>query len=72
MKKLAELRRARGLSQTALAAMLRTSAPNVCMWELGKIKPRPNTLTRIAQALGCEESELIDDGAGTDGRVADA
>jgi transcriptional regulator with XRE-family HTH domain len=58
MKKLAKLRRAKGLSQTALAAMLRTSQSNVCNWEWGKTKPRPNTVTRIAAALGCTEKEL--------------
>lgn len=59
MKKLAKLRKLRGMSQTALAAALRTSQANVSKWEKGWTVPRPNTLTRIAQALACKENELV-------------
>jgi transcriptional regulator with XRE-family HTH domain len=59
MKKLAKVRKLRGMSQTALAAALRTSQANVSKWEKGHTTPRPNTLTRISQALCCKESELI-------------
>lgn len=59
MKKLAKIRKQRGMSQTALAAALRTSQAAVCKWERGVNTPHPNTLTRIAQALACKEIELI-------------
>jgi transcriptional regulator with XRE-family HTH domain len=39
-------------------AKLRTSQSNVCKWERGHNTPRPNTLTRIAEALCCSEHEL--------------
>ena len=58
MDKIALMRKKRGLSQTALAAALRTSQSNVSKWEQGHNTPRPNTLTRIAQALKCRENEL--------------
>lgn len=59
MKKLSKVRQQRGMSQTALAAALRTSQANVSKWERGHNTPRPNTLTRIALALNVKETELV-------------
>jgi len=58
MKKLAKIRKERGMSQTALAAALQTSQANVCKWERGTNVPRAATLTRIARALRVKEAEL--------------
>lgn len=55
----AEQRRARGLSQAELAALVATSQSAIARLESGGRPPRIDTLLRIADALDCElEVEL--------------
>lgn len=57
----AALARARdevGLSQTALADALDTTAEVVRMWESGAVTPRPANVSRIASALGVSTEKL--------------
>lgn len=60
MIRTAELRKARGLSQTALARKLGCTSQAVTAWELGKSMPRAELLPRIAAALDCTIDELFD------------
>ena len=46
------VRLSRGVSQTALAARLEVSQPVVSRWESGRCAPQPETVSRIASALG--------------------
>lgn len=46
------VRRSRGVSQTALASRLTVSQPVVSKWESGRCEPLPETVSRIAAALG--------------------
>ena len=59
LTKLREVREKAEITQVELAALLRTDQSLVSKWEAGIVKPWPNTLTRIAQALRVRESELI-------------
>ena len=47
----AKLRERRSLSQTELAALLRTSAPAISRLERGTVSPTLQTLDRVAKAL---------------------
>lgn len=47
----AKLRERRGLSQTQLAALLRTSTPAISRLERGTVSPTLQTLDRVAKAL---------------------
>ena len=51
-KSLGILRRRRGLSKKALAAMMETSRPLVVRMEQGKARPTIKTLHRAARAFG--------------------
>lgn len=60
MIRVAELRKARGMSQTALARALDISTQAVGAWEVGRNVPKTEMLPRLAQALGCTIDELFD------------
>lgn len=59
MKNLAKLRRRKGLTQVQLAKKLKTTQPAISKWESNGKNVRPSTLKRIADAIGCKESELV-------------
>lgn len=57
----AELRNRRllaGLTQRALAAKVGVHPISMTRYESGTIRPRPDTVARIAKALGVEISDL--------------
>ena len=58
---LKRLRLARGLTQMQLAKKLKMKQPHLAMLESGA-KPNPSldTLRRLAKALRCKISELVD------------
>jgi transcriptional regulator with XRE-family HTH domain len=57
--RLKEARKTRDVSQCALATRMGVDQPTVSKWENGKRFPLPHTLTAIAKALKCKESELV-------------
>jgi transcriptional regulator with XRE-family HTH domain len=59
-RRIKSARKAAGLSQTDLAAALRVSAPSVCDWENGFIRPTRDRLRPLAKALGISFDELAD------------
>jgi len=63
-KRIAELRRASGLSQEQLAAKTRYSTEFVSLVERGLNAPSVAGLARIAKALEVEIKELFDFGRG--------
>jgi DNA-binding transcriptional regulator YiaG len=46
-KQLRKLRKALGLSQTALGALIGVKGPAVCLWEAGRRKPRGAALMAL-------------------------
>lgn len=58
--RLRELRMAAGLSQRELAKLAGTSNPAICNLEAGNTAPTLGTLVRLADALECEVTELVD------------
>jgi transcriptional regulator with XRE-family HTH domain len=63
-KRIAELRKAKGLSQEALAAKSRYSTEFISLVERGLNAPSVAGLARIAKALKVEIKELFDFGRG--------
>lgn len=65
---LAETRKARGLTQSALAEQLHVTDKAVSRWERGLGFPDINTLEPLAEALGLTLSQLMhaDRGDGSD------
>ena len=57
--KLKEARKSRGLSQFALATRMGVDQPTVSKWERGARYPLPHTISAIAAALRCKETELV-------------
>jgi len=53
------LRLARGISLIGLARLLGVSKPAVWKWERDEVRPRPETLDRLAATLGVSPSELL-------------
>jgi transcriptional regulator with XRE-family HTH domain len=53
------LRRARGMSQSALAVEAGVTQPRIAELERGDANPRLSTLARVAAALACQVHELI-------------
>lgn len=60
-RRLAELRKARGLTLAAIAQALGVSKPTVWAWEQGKARPVENRLEALAQVLGVTPQELTPD-----------
>jgi transcriptional regulator with XRE-family HTH domain len=55
---IARLRRQKRWTQRELAESLHTDHSMVTRWEKGKVLPRPDTLERLAQALGVSIDDL--------------
>ncbi len=53
------MRRALGLTQTDLAVRCETTQQQIAKIETGVVDPKLSTLRRIAEALGCELTELF-------------
>lgn len=60
MLRIAQLRKARGMSQRQLAELVGISGAVVAEYELGRKTPRLETARKLAAALGCSIDELID------------
>lgn len=60
MQKLAELRKAKGWSQSQLAAKIGCTTSCISNYEQGVRKVDLPTAARIAAALGCTVDDLID------------
>jgi transcriptional regulator with XRE-family HTH domain len=58
-RNIARRRRARRLTQAALAAAVGLGRTAAVRWELGERLPPLPTLARLAGALGCEPAELV-------------
>ena len=58
--RLRELRTARGLTQPDIAARVGTSASNISDLERGIKVPTLTTVARLAQALNCKVTELVE------------
>lgn len=61
---LAEVRKNRGLSQTALVKLMKEKdptfdSPTLSRIETGKVLPNVDTLSQLAEVLGCETWEII-------------
>lgn len=62
MNRCREIRKALGLTQAKLAAAAGMSGQNVWLIETGRNKkPRPKTMTAIADALGCAVADAFPD-----------
>lgn len=61
-----EVREAKHLSQHDLAIKIGATQNAVYNWESGKRNLKYETLTRIADALGCQVSDLVDDAPRTE------
>jgi transcriptional regulator with XRE-family HTH domain len=61
VSELAKLRRSKGFSQRALAKEAGVSPSSVYEIEAGRRKPNPSTLRKVADALGVEVVDLLED-----------
>ena len=61
MSELAKLRRSKGFSQRSLAEEAGVSPSSVYEIEVGRRKPNPSTLRKIAVALGVEVVDLLEE-----------
>jgi transcriptional regulator with XRE-family HTH domain len=59
LKGLAKARKAKNLSQRALAKILKTNQSNVSQWENGITRAFPHTVAKIARALRCRQCQLL-------------
>lgn len=62
-----ELREAKGMTQSQLAAELGVTAAAVSKWENGEAKPRVDTMAKLAEILGVRTEELMAGERITDG-----
>lgn len=62
--RLAEIRKARGLSQYALAELSGVTRVTIARIETGKMNPTLQTIEKLAAALGVTVGELVDRKAG--------
>lgn len=60
-EKLTRLRRMEGMTQKELAEKLGRDRATVASWEIGRTKPRTDTLRQLASVFGVSLSYLIDD-----------
>lgn len=60
-EKIKAVRLQKGVSQTALAKILGVSTAMICQYEVGKRKPKVETLSKIAGALGVDLKVFYDD-----------
>jgi transcriptional regulator with XRE-family HTH domain len=61
VSELAKIRRSRGLSQRALASAAEVSPSSIYEIEVGRRKPNPSTLRKLAGALGVEVVDLLEE-----------
>ncbi len=61
MSELAKVRRSRGFSQRALAEEAGVSPSSIYEIEVGRRKPNPSTLRKLANALGVEVVDLLEE-----------
>lgn len=61
-ERLAEARRAKGLSQSRLAVALGVSKSAVSRWERGTREPDLRTLSELVELLGVTYAELLSSG----------
>lgn len=59
MIRVAELRKARGISQTVLARKLEMSQAAVAAWENGRNTPKTELLPKLAEVFDCTIDELF-------------
>jgi transcriptional regulator with XRE-family HTH domain len=59
------MRLSRGLKQTELSSAVFTSQNHISQIESGKVEPSMDLLRRIAGALSCRVSELLEESGGT-------
>lgn len=59
MIRVAELRKARGISQTVLARKLEISTAAVGAWESGRNTPKTEMLPKLAAVFNCTIDELF-------------
>lgn len=59
-QRLTQAREARGLTKTALAAMVDRSSPTLSRWEKGDALPEADSLERLAKALNLPESWFME------------
>lgn len=59
MVRVAELRKARGMSQTILARKLEISTAAVAAWEVGRSKPSADMLVKLADVLEVSVDEIL-------------
>jgi len=57
--RLAELRKAAGLSQYELARYVGVPQPNIAFWEQSEKPPRSEVLPKMAEALGVNVEDLL-------------
>lgn len=60
-EKIREARKTAGLTQKELGTRLEVTSQNIIQYEKGRRLPKPATLRRIAQAIGCTLFDLIGD-----------
>ena len=60
-EKIREARKAAGLTQKELGTRLDVTSQNIIQYEKGRRLPKPATLRRIAEAIGCTLFDLIGD-----------
>lgn len=58
-RRLAELRKAAGLSQYELARYVGVPQPNIAFWEQSEKPPRSDVLPKMAEALGVTVEDLL-------------
>ena len=61
MKKLAELRKARGIKQGEMARLMDVSQGTISNWEHGRYEPKIAQLFELAEILECSVMELIEE-----------
>jgi transcriptional regulator with XRE-family HTH domain len=67
MSRVAELRRARGLTQEELAYRARVSLRTVAGWESGQVRPRRRNARALAKALGVPLDVVLVEPTSSDG-----
>ena len=60
-----EKREQKGLTQHDMAEELGVDQSTVCLWEIGKTRPRAKLLPKIAKLLSCTIDELLASGEQT-------
>lgn len=70
-QKIREYRKARGMTQQQIADLFGIKTASVSEWESGKSTPSTDKLVRLAKALGCQISDLLERTSGATVDLAD-